>query len=107
MVNTNLTDTILLQHLLQSNHSVNISGELHMPTRLLLTSHGAKETLLIKEIGMRINQKQRGKSLVKPKKYINFESVFYNYNGQLLKISVADLILPFNINILCHFMVGS
>ena len=57
---------------------------------------------------MRINQKQRGKSLVKPKKkIINFESVFYNYNGQLLKISVADLILPFNINILCHFMVGS
>jgi len=55
MVNTNLTDTILLQHLLQSNHSVNVSGELHMPTRLLLTNHGTKETLLIKEIGTGMN----------------------------------------------------
>jgi hypothetical protein len=55
MVNTNLTDTILLQHLLQSNHSVNVSGELHMPTRLLLTNHGTKETLLIKEIGTSMN----------------------------------------------------
>lgn len=109
--NTNLTDTILLQHLLQSNHSVNVSGELHMPTRLLLTNHmPPRKHYWLKTLGqvwMHINQKQRGKIIdwaKKKNKTIVFEPVFYN--GQLLKILAADLILSFiNINILCYFMV--
>ena len=56
---------------------------------------------------MHINKKQRGKkSLAEPKKKnTNFEPVFYN--GQLLKVLAADLILPVNINILCYLMAGS